>query len=97
MQCSLAPAAGRGVATFHDDDGVRVFERKGPPAAIPFFKRAVELDSDFAVAYLYLSFSYGNAGQQSLFEESLKRLCTDYIDIYQIHQLNNEEDLAIYA
>lgn len=54
-------------------DGVRVFERKGPPAAIPFFKRAVELDPDFAVAYLYLSFSYGNAGQQSLSDESLKR------------------------
>lgn len=54
-------------------EGVRAFERKGPPAAIPFFKRAVELDPDFAAAYLYLAFSYGNVGQESLSDESMKR------------------------
>jgi DNA-binding winged helix-turn-helix (wHTH) protein/tetratricopeptide (TPR) repeat protein len=54
-------------------EGVRAFERKGPPAAIPFFKRAVELDPEFAAAYLYLAFSYGNAGKESLSDESLKR------------------------
>ena len=54
-------------------EGVRTFERKGPPAAIPFFKRAVELDPEFAAAYLYLAFSSGNAGQENLANESMKR------------------------
>ncbi len=54
-------------------EGVRVFERKGAPAAIPFFNRAVELDPEFAAAYLYQAYSYFNAGQESLADESLKR------------------------
>jgi eukaryotic-like serine/threonine-protein kinase len=34
--------------------GMRTMETRGPDAATPFFKRAVELDPNFAVAYAYL-------------------------------------------
>jgi eukaryotic-like serine/threonine-protein kinase len=34
--------------------GIQATETKGPDAAIPFFKRAIELDPNFAVAYAYL-------------------------------------------
>jgi tetratricopeptide (TPR) repeat protein len=36
---------------------------KGDTAALPFFKRAVELDPKFARAYLSLSISYGNLNE----------------------------------
>ena len=34
--------------------GIQATGTKGPDAAIPFFKRAIELDPNFAVAYAYL-------------------------------------------
>ena len=34
--------------------GMQTISTKGPDAAIPFFKRAIELDPNFAVAYAYL-------------------------------------------
>ena len=34
--------------------GMQTVRTKGPDAATPFFKRAVELDPNFAVAYAYL-------------------------------------------
>jgi tetratricopeptide (TPR) repeat protein len=36
---------------------------QGPAEAIPFFKRAVELDPNFAMAYAGLGLCYGNVGQ----------------------------------
>src|SRR5260370_2735973 len=44
-------------------DGVAVYPRKGAAEAIPFFKRATELDPNFAVAYAYLGPLYGNLGE----------------------------------
>jgi len=41
--------------------------------AIPFFKRAVELDPNFAIAYAWLSASYGLTGQTELGIEAEKR------------------------
>ena len=43
--------------------GKRMFNREGDAEAIPFFKRAVELDSGFAIAYGYLGISYVNLGE----------------------------------
>ncbi len=46
---------------------------KGAEASIPFFKRALELDPNFAVAYVGLGVSYNNLGQTSLSAENLKK------------------------
>jgi serine/threonine protein kinase/tetratricopeptide (TPR) repeat protein len=42
----------------------------GSSAAIPFFRRAVEIDPKFAMAYAYLGLSYSNVGESVLSAES---------------------------
>ena len=46
--------------------GARTRRRKGDAEAIPFFKRAIELDRTFALAYAALSLSYFNLSQAGL-------------------------------
>jgi serine/threonine protein kinase/Tfp pilus assembly protein PilF len=41
--------------------------------AIPFYKRAVEIDPNFAMAHMYLGFMYGNLGETRLSADSMKR------------------------
>lgn len=41
--------------------------------AIPFYKRAIELDHDFAVAYAHLGQAYANSGQDGPAVESIKQ------------------------
>jgi eukaryotic-like serine/threonine-protein kinase len=53
--------------------GGRVRRRKGDAEAIPFFKRAVELDPTFALAYAGLSVSYLNLNQAGLAAENATR------------------------
>jgi eukaryotic-like serine/threonine-protein kinase len=53
--------------------GVTTQRTKGDAAAIPFFKRALELDPNFAVAYAGLGVAYGNLGQSGLSAQSLKK------------------------
>ena len=53
--------------------GTTTSRTTGDAAAIPFFKRALELDSNFAGAYVALGVSYGNLGQASLAAENLKK------------------------
>jgi tetratricopeptide (TPR) repeat protein/predicted Ser/Thr protein kinase len=53
--------------------GVTTEREKGDANAIPFVKRAIELDPDFAVAYAVLGVMYANLGQPSLSAESLKK------------------------
>jgi len=45
--------------------GITVFHEKGNAPAIPFLKRAIELDPNFPLAYAALSVTSGNQGQQS--------------------------------
>src|SRR5208282_4953848 len=40
---------------------------------IPFYKRAIEIDPNFAVAYASLGLVYGNLGQASLAAENIKK------------------------
>jgi eukaryotic-like serine/threonine-protein kinase len=49
--------------------GIRTFHEKGDEAAVPFLKRAIELDPNFARAYSSLAVSYSNLGQPSLARE----------------------------
>jgi len=46
--------------------GIQATGTKGPDAAIPFFKRAIELDPNFAVAYAYLGILATDALEPSL-------------------------------
>jgi serine/threonine protein kinase/tetratricopeptide (TPR) repeat protein len=46
--------------------GMSISREKGSAAAIPFLKRAIELDPQFPLAYAALAISYGNLGQRSL-------------------------------
>ena len=53
--------------------GITTGRTKGDAAAIPFMKRALELDPNFAVAYAGLGVEYGNLGQASLAAENIKK------------------------
>src|SRR5712692_8223995 len=53
--------------------GVTTQAEKGDAEAIPFLRRAIELDPNFAVAYAVLGVAYANLSQPSLSAESLKK------------------------
>ncbi len=53
--------------------GITTQLTKGDAASIPFMKRALELDPNFAVAYAGLSVAYFNLGQSSLAAENAKK------------------------
>jgi eukaryotic-like serine/threonine-protein kinase len=53
--------------------GISTYRAKGNAEAIPFYKRAIELDPNFAVAYASLGVVYNNLGQASLAGENLKK------------------------
>jgi eukaryotic-like serine/threonine-protein kinase len=53
--------------------GVTTQVSKGDAEAIPFFRRAIEIDSNFAMAYARLGIAYGNLGQPNLAAENLKK------------------------
>jgi tetratricopeptide (TPR) repeat protein len=54
-------------------EGKRTFDRSSDAESIPFFKRAVELDPNFAIASAYLGIAHGNLGRTTLADESLKK------------------------
>jgi eukaryotic-like serine/threonine-protein kinase len=51
--------------------GIKAGREKGEAGAVPFFKRAIELDPNFAMAHAALGVTYGNLGQPSLSAASL--------------------------
>ena len=53
--------------------GITTSRTKGDAAAIPFMKRALELDPNFAAAYAGLGVEYHNLGQASLSAENVKK------------------------
>ena len=46
--------------------GITTGRTKGDSEAVPFMKRAIELDPNFAIAYVALGIDYSNLGQASL-------------------------------
>jgi DNA-binding winged helix-turn-helix (wHTH) protein/tetratricopeptide (TPR) repeat protein len=52
--------------------GVKIWGIKGSEAAIPFYKRAIELDPNFAMAYAHLGQSYANLGVPGAMENMNK-------------------------
>jgi serine/threonine protein kinase/Tfp pilus assembly protein PilF len=53
--------------------GVTTQAEKGDAEAIPFFKRAIEIDPNFAMAYARLGISYANLGQPSMALQNLEK------------------------
>ncbi len=53
--------------------GLKTLGQKGNVAAVPYFKRAIELDSNFASAYAITASAYGNIGESALATEYAKR------------------------
>ena len=53
--------------------GVSVAREKGPAESISFYKRALELDPNFATAYALLGLNYANLGQPSRAAENLEK------------------------
>jgi tetratricopeptide (TPR) repeat protein len=53
--------------------GVETKKERGDAEANPFYRRAIDLDPKFAVAYADLGVSYGNLGQPSAAAENLKQ------------------------
>ena len=51
--------------------GIKTRSLQGDAAAIPLFKRAIELDSNFAMAFAHLGVSYLNSGQLTLASQSI--------------------------
>ena len=53
--------------------GSKVARTEGEGAAIPFFKRAVEIDPGFAIAYSALAVMYGSVGESDLGAANAKK------------------------
>ena len=53
--------------------GRQTFYEKGSAASLPFFKRAVELDPNFAIAYRALAGLYGGLGQPGRMAENIRK------------------------
>jgi tetratricopeptide (TPR) repeat protein len=53
--------------------GTRMMAEEGDAEAIPFLKRAIELDPDFAMGYAELSAAYGNVGETILATANIKK------------------------
>jgi len=53
--------------------GLKTLNAKGQTAALPFFKRAVELDPNFAMAYAWMSMVYSNLDEVGRAAESIRK------------------------
>ena len=54
-------------------EGRKILQEQGSAAAIPFFNRAIELDPNFAAAYLALGISYSNMREPGLASQNLTK------------------------
>ena len=71
--------------------GLRTSRIKGDTAALPFFKRALELDPNFAVAYNAIASSYNNLGEVERSQENVRKA-------YDLREkLSEHERLSIEA
>jgi serine/threonine protein kinase/tetratricopeptide (TPR) repeat protein len=53
--------------------GWKVVASQGGDAAVPFFKRAVEIDPQFAIAYASLGLTYGSMGETEVGTENTRK------------------------
>ena len=53
--------------------GLEAATTRGEEASIPFFRRAIELDPKFAMAYAWLGLEYGSSGSARLATENIRK------------------------
>lgn len=53
--------------------GVRMYYAKGQTAALPFYKRAVDLDPNFAIAYARMAITYANLSEDWRSDENCRK------------------------
>jgi pentatricopeptide repeat protein len=53
--------------------GMKTLEERGDAEALPFYQRAIELDPNFAMAYVVLAASYSNVGEYKKASENTAR------------------------
>ena len=53
--------------------GIKALSEKGDTAAIPFYKRAIDLDPNFALAYTGLAVAYGNLRETASAQENYQK------------------------
>jgi eukaryotic-like serine/threonine-protein kinase len=56
--------------------GLSKFGKGDGAGSVPLFQQAIDLDSDFAMAYIHLGTAYQNIGQQTRAEEALHKAFT---------------------
>jgi eukaryotic-like serine/threonine-protein kinase len=87
--------------------GVKARNEKGAPASVPFFRRAVELDPQFAMAYGRLATAYDMAGEVDLKTENIREAFSLrdrvsarerlYLETHYYHSLTGELEKAEQA
>jgi eukaryotic-like serine/threonine-protein kinase len=65
--------------------GLQMLSSTGSTAALPHFKRATEIDPEFAMAYAYLGRTYGDMGESILSAESTTKA-------YQLRDRSNDQE-----
>ncbi len=65
--------------------GLKISASEGTGAAIPFFKRAIDLDTKFASAYAALGLMYGDGGESALAAENTSKA-------YQLRERASDEE-----
>jgi DNA-binding winged helix-turn-helix (wHTH) protein/tetratricopeptide (TPR) repeat protein len=53
--------------------GMKVWGPSGPPATIPFYRHAIELDPNFALAYAWLGRMYGDLGESVQSTDNIRK------------------------
>ncbi|MGD1081791.1 MAG: protein kinase [Candidatus Sulfotelmatobacter sp.] len=86
--------------------------QQGDAASIPLFKRAIELDPNFAMAYAQLALAYGNVGDPEMSrdyatkafalrdhasEREWFRIATDYYDLATLELDKGHENTELWA
>ncbi|MGA8230489.1 MAG: tetratricopeptide repeat protein, partial [Candidatus Acidiferrales bacterium] len=54
-------------------EGFKIHQEKGDTPAIPLYKRAIELDPNFTLAYANLGIAYANLGEHGLARENISK------------------------
>ena len=65
--------------------GWKTFSSSSEAAAIPFYKRAIEIDPQFAMAYAWLGDMYGQMGESDLSAENIRKA-------YQLQERASDEE-----